>query len=134
MESLVNPLPRKKVLRAIASRTLKRETLGLEAYLWVAHRITGLILLLFLLFHLYTLSSIFSGEGAYNRVLESLDRPVMKIGEILLLWVVLFHILNGARLILFNLFPSIDHKRLGYVAAIASLVLAFVSVPFIVGT
>ena len=132
MVSLHVSVPRKKVLRQFVERTLQQERLGFEAYVWAVHRITGLLLLVFLTFHLFTLSSIFKGEVAYDRILSFMESPVVKVGEIMILWVVLFHSLNGLRLILFNLFPTINHKRFAYSISIISLILVSLSIPFII--
>ena len=125
-------MPKTKVLRRFVERTLQQERLGFEAYVWAAHRITGLLLLAFLIFHLFTLSSILRGDVAYNGILSFMESPVMKFGEIMLLWVVLFHSLNGFRLILFNLFPTINHKRFAYSISIISLILVSLSIPIII--
>jgi len=132
MVSLHMSVPRKKVLRRFVERTLQQERLGFEAYVWAAHRITGLLLLIFIIFHLFTLSSILRGEVAYDRILSFMESPVVKVGEIMLLWVVLFHSLNGFRLILLNLFPTINHKRFAYSISIMSLILVSLSIPFII--
>lgn len=122
---------RKSVIRHFIERTIGRERLGFEACTWAAQRITGLILLGFLIIHLYTLSSIWGGETVYNHAMKSMERPLIKIGEVGLLWVMLFHSLNGFRLILINLFPGINHKRLAYSIPIISLLLVFISFPLI---
>ena len=132
MVSLQMLTPKKRVLRRFVDRTLQQERLGFEAYVWAAHRITGLLLLAFLIFHLFTLSSILRGDVAYNGILSFMESPVMKFGEIVLLWVVLFHSLNGFRLILFNLFPTINHKRFAYSISIISLILVSLSIPIII--
>lgn len=125
--------PRKKVLRRFLSRTFQQERLGFEAYVWAVHRITGLILMAFLIFHLFTLSSIFAGSLSYDKILSSLDTPIVKAGEILLLWVIFFHVLNGLRLIVFNFFPAINHKRMAYAFSAVSLILALLSIPVVLG-
>ncbi|MFH0813878.1 MAG: hypothetical protein V2A69_13745, partial [Pseudomonadota bacterium] len=80
---------RKTVIRRFVERTLRGERLGFEAYAWVTQRITGLILVGFLIVHLYTLSSILGGEATYNQTMKALESPFIKIGELLLIWVVL---------------------------------------------
>ena len=132
MVALDMSVPKKKVFSRFVDRTLQQVPLGFEAYVWAAHRITGLLLLAFLIFHLFTLSSILRGDVAYNRILSFMESPVMKFGEIVLLWVVLFHSLNGFRLILFNLFPTINHKRFAYSISIISLILVSLSIPIII--
>ena len=122
---------RKTVTRRIVERTLRGEPLGFEAYTWTTQRITGLILLVFLTVHLYTLSSIFAGATAYDQAMRSLDRPLIKTGEFFLIWVVLFHSLNGLRLIFYNLFPELNHKRLAYSVCLGSVLLLLLSIPIV---
>lgn len=122
---------RKTVSRRFTERTIRREWLGFEAYAWVAQRITGLILLGFLFIHLYTLSSVLGGEATYNQAMKALERPLIKMGELFLVWVVLFHSLNGFRLILYNLFPALNHKGLAYSLSLISVLLCFFSIPLI---
>ena len=132
MVSLDTRVPKKKMLRRFMERTLQQERLGFEAYVWAVHRITGFLLLIFIILHFCTLSSIFKGKVAYDGILSFMESPVVKFGEIMILWVVLFHGLNGLRLILFNLFPTINHKRFAYSISIISLILVSLSIPFIV--
>ena len=132
MVSLHVTVPKKRVVRRFVERTLQQERLGFEAYVWAIHRITGLLLLIFIILHLCTLSSILKGEVAYDRILSFMESPIVKIGEIMILWVVFFHSLNGFRLILFNLFPTINHKRFAYSISIMSLILMSISIPFVI--
>ena len=129
MLSTDRPVHRKTVTRRFIERTIKGKPLGFEAYLWAAQRITGLVILAFLILHLYTLSSIFGGEAAYNQALQSMDKPMVKIGELLLLWVVLFHGLNGVRLVLLNVFSGFAHKSIAYLVPVFSLLLILFSIP-----
>lgn len=121
---------RQTVTRRFTERTIKREWLGFEAYAWAAQRITGLVLLGFLFLHLYTLSTVLSGEDIYNQTMRALERPLVKAGELLLIWVAVYHLLNGFRLITYNLFPGLNHKVLAYAVFVASILLCVSSIPF----
>ena len=121
---------RKTVSRRFTERTIKREWLGFEAYAWAAQRITGLVLLGFLFLHLYTLSAALSGEDIYNQTMRALEPPLVKAGELLLIWVAAYHLLNGFRLVIYNLFPGLNHKVLAYVVLFVSALLCFSSIPF----
>ncbi len=90
---------------------------------------TGIVLFVFLLFHLYTLSAILAGEAAYDQTMRSLNHPIIKAGELLLLWVILFHALNGLRLILLAFFPLLQHKALAYAVSLASIIITILSLP-----
>jgi succinate dehydrogenase / fumarate reductase, cytochrome b subunit len=73
----------------------------LERYLYLLHRVTGLGLLLFGLFHL-TVPTVFrvQGESLWNGSMELLSGPIFAAGELLVLVAFAFHALNGLRLIL----------------------------------
>jgi succinate dehydrogenase / fumarate reductase cytochrome b subunit len=112
-------------------RTAKRQWLGVEGYAWVLHRLTGLALVAFLLMHLYTLSSVRGGEAAFDRTMIALQRPLPKIGELMLLWAILFHGLNGLRLILINVLPGINHKIMAYGVFALTVAGIFISIPVV---
>jgi len=112
-------------------RTAKRQWLGVEGCAWVLHRLTGLALVAFLLVHLYTLSSVQGGEAAFDRAMKALQQPLPKIGESLLLWAVLFHGLNGLRLILINVLPRMNHKIMAYSVIAVSVAVSLICIPAI---
>jgi succinate dehydrogenase / fumarate reductase cytochrome b subunit len=120
---------RKGVIQRFTTRTLRGRPLGFEAYMWAAQRITGVIIFGFLMYHLYTLSTIFESKAAFDQVMKRFQRPLIKFGELLLVWIILVHALNGLRLILLNLFPGLNHKQLAYYASGASLILFLCSIP-----
>jgi succinate dehydrogenase / fumarate reductase cytochrome b subunit len=122
---------RQGVVSRFFRRTYSGERMNVGAYMWALQRITGLLLLLYLLLHLYTLSAAVGGIEVFDRAMEQLRQPMVKILEVLLLAVVFFHALNGARLILINIFIDIDQKKLAYGLTAAAFILAVISVPFI---
>jgi succinate dehydrogenase / fumarate reductase cytochrome b subunit len=73
----------------------------LERYLYLLHRITGLGLLLFGVFHL-TATTIFRVQGkvVWDATVAFLNNPALAAGEFLVLIAFAFHALNGLRLIL----------------------------------
>ncbi len=73
----------------------------LERYLYLLHRITGLGLLLFGLFHL-TVTTIFrvQGEAVWTSTIAFLDNPLLRVGEFLVVAAFSYHALNGLRLII----------------------------------
>ena len=121
----------RSVLRRLVKRTVKGQWLGVEGCAWVLHRLTGLALVAFLLMHLYTLGSVQGGEAAFDQAMKALQRPLPKIGELLLLWAILFHGLNGLRLILLNVLPRMNHKIMAYVVIAVSVAVVFISIPAI---
>ncbi len=73
----------------------------LERYLYILHRVTGLGILLFLLLHL-TMTTVFriQGQDIWEATMSILHNPWFKIGEYLVVVALVYHSLNGLRLIL----------------------------------
>lgn len=122
---------KKTVLQKIIDRTFAEDKMGLGAYVWLAHRISGLVLLLFFVVHLFTLSNIIDGETIFNQKMKLMDAPWVKAGEIILIAVLLFHCFNGLRLILMNIFPRSNENVLAYISIIASIVFTLAVIPVI---
>lgn len=69
---------------------------------WIMHRVSGVGVLVFLLAHILDTASIGWGPEVYNAVLKIFQHPVAKVGEIALIAGVLYHALNGVRVILID--------------------------------
>jgi len=76
---------------------------GLPFIISWAHRLSGALLVVFIWFHIYTLSFLMSA-GAYADKMKLYDLPVVVFIEWALALPVLFHALNGGRLILYESF------------------------------
>lgn len=75
---------------------------GLERYLYSAQRLSGVLLLLYLIAHVI-ISGLRVNEPLWTKVMGALDRPGVHVLEFLLLVIVAFHGFNGLRLILVEL-------------------------------
>jgi succinate dehydrogenase / fumarate reductase, cytochrome b subunit len=67
---------------------------------WVAHRITGVLIFFFLLAHVIDTAMVRVSPEAYNTAVETYKNPVVGVMEIGLVAAVLFHALNGIRVVL----------------------------------
>jgi succinate dehydrogenase / fumarate reductase, cytochrome b subunit len=67
---------------------------------WVAHRITGVTLFFFLFVHVIDTAMVRVSPEAYNTAVETYKTPVVGIMEVGLVAAVLFHALNGIRIVL----------------------------------
>lgn len=67
------------------------------------HRLSGILLVSFLLFHIYTLSSL-SAPGSYESKIALYKIPILTFLEWAFAVPVIFHALNGGRLILYESF------------------------------
>lgn len=70
-----------------------------------AHRIAGLILVLYMLFHIFTLSALYE-PAAFASKMKFVNHFVFSFLEWALSVPVIFHALNGARLILYEAFGT----------------------------
>lgn len=87
---------------------------GIGQTAYILHRFTGLAVLLFLMIHIIDTLVVRFDPEAYNRLVEIYRAAWFKPFEVGLAASVLFHALNGVRIIIIDLFdiPSLYHKRL----------------------
>lgn len=67
---------------------------------WVGHRITGVLIFVFLLVHVLDTSLVRVSPEAYDAVIATYKNPVVGLGEAGLVAAVLFHAFNGVRIML----------------------------------
>src|SRR5262245_59333988 len=72
-------------------------------------RITGVLLLFYLLLHVLTIHKLSEGPAAFDAALATFKNPFFKLLEIALLGTVILHALNGVRITLIDL--GIGHER-----------------------
>jgi len=64
---------------------------------WVAHRVTGVLIFFFLFAHVLDTALVRVSPDAYDRVIDTYKTPVVNLMEVGLTGAVLFHALNGMR-------------------------------------
>jgi len=74
---------------------------------WVLHRLTGVGVLLFLCLHILDTSLIVLGPEHYNRMVAFYRLPAFRVLEVGLFASLLFHALNGVRIILIDFRPDL---------------------------
>lgn len=67
---------------------------------WVAHRISGVTLFFFLFAHVIDTAMVRVSPDAYNTAVEAYKNPVVGVMEVGLVAAVVFHALNGVRIVL----------------------------------
>lgn len=82
----------------MAQGTLYRGREGMWS--WVAHRITGVAVYLFLLVHVLDTALVRVDANVYDAVIASYKTPIVNLLEVGLVAAVLFHAFNGIRVIL----------------------------------
>lgn len=91
------PSPRSKPSRR---RTLYRGDPAMWS--WVLHRISGAAIFFFLFVHVVDTALVRVSPEAYNAVIETYKTPIIGLMEIGLVAAVLYHALNGIRVVLID--------------------------------
>ena len=64
---------------------------------WVAHRVTGVLIFFFLFAHVLDTALVRVSPDSYNRIIDTYKTPIVNLMELGLVAAVLFHSLNGLR-------------------------------------
>ncbi len=83
---------------------------------WIAHRITGVAIILFLFAHVVDTALVGWGQEAYNKVVSVYHNPFIRLLELGLVAAVIYHALNGIRIMVIDFWPRASdwNQRLVY--------------------
>jgi len=70
------------------------------SWAWIFHRISGIALIAYVFMHIWSLSPLANGEKAFNDKMALYSTPLFSVIEWLLFAFVLFHSLNGVRIVI----------------------------------
>ena len=73
---------------------------------WIAHRVTGVAIILFLFAHVVDTALVGWGPEAYNKVVSVYHNPFIRLLELGLVAAVIYHALNGLRIMVIDFFPK----------------------------
>jgi succinate dehydrogenase / fumarate reductase cytochrome b subunit len=73
---------------------------------WIFHRLTGVGVLIFLFTHILDIYLIGFGPDMFNKVMAIYTHPVFRISEVFLFAAVLYHALNGIRIVIIDFWPN----------------------------
>ncbi len=66
---------------------------------WLLNRATGIAITFYLVLHIWVIHHLAEGPQGFDRVMGFVQQPLFKLAEIGLLGVVLFHAMNGVRIL-----------------------------------
>lgn len=97
------------------------------SWAWIYHRVTGIALIGYLFLHIYSLSTLTQGREVFEKKMQSfLSGPFLLLEWVLFIFV-LFHSLNGVRIVLVDWADGAKyHKSLYRVSWIVGIVLFLV--------
>lgn len=91
---------------------------------FLLRRITGVALVLYLLLHIWVIGGINSGEDTFNSRMEFLGKPFFRVLEIGLLAAVVYHGIDGIRLLMVHYLNVTEYRKsLFYAALVVSAIL-----------
>jgi len=92
---------------------------------WILHRVTGVGVFIFLMVHIVDTSFIGWGPELYNKTMALYRLPFFRVGEVVLAGMVLYHALNGVRIIIIDFWPqaTVVHRKLVYAVAVVFAVI-----------
>jgi len=90
---------------------------GIGQWSWAFHRITGILVFTFLVGHIVDTYAVGFGPELYDETIELYKQWWFKPVEVALVAAVLYHALNGVRVILFDFWPNLvlRQKAFAYV-------------------
>jgi succinate dehydrogenase / fumarate reductase cytochrome b subunit len=106
---------------------------GREGYwAWLLHRVSGVAIILFLFLHVLDTSLVGFGPQAYETFVSLYRQPVFRVLEVALAGAVLYHGINGIRIIVIDFIEDATRiqRQLWYIVW-ASFVVIFLPVAFI---
>lgn len=79
---------------------------------WVAHRVTGVLTFFFLFAHVLDTALVRVSPESYNKIIETYKNPLVNLMEVGLVGAVLYHSLNGIRVMLIDFWArGARHQR-----------------------
>ena len=98
---------------------------------WIFHKFTGWVLIGYLFTHIAVLSTATANPDTYNTTLQGLEGlSFVRIGEVGLLAVAVFHILNGIRLLFVDLGVGLESQdKSFYASLVVTAIIVVASVP-----
>jgi succinate dehydrogenase / fumarate reductase, cytochrome b subunit len=94
---------------------------------WALHRLAGVMVLLFLFVHVADTALIGWGPKYYNFFVKLYSSHFFRLGEVLLAAGLLFHALNGVRIMLIDFWESGTNVQRGlFYAVVVAFIIVFV--------
>ncbi len=110
---------------------------GIGMWAWILFRISGLVLAAYLFVHIWVISQgRVNGPSSLNSLFSTFDKPFLVFLDSMLVAAVLYHALNGVRVLFMDFGLGIQrHKAVFWVcmlvAAVALVGFAYKALPFI---
>jgi succinate dehydrogenase / fumarate reductase cytochrome b subunit len=100
---------------------------------WIAHRVTGVAIILFLFAHVADTALVGWGPDAYNKVVSVYKNPFIRLLELGLVAAVIYHALNGVRIMIIDFWPKAnDWNRQLIYGTVGLFVLGMIPITYLI--
>jgi succinate dehydrogenase / fumarate reductase cytochrome b subunit len=100
---------------------------GVGMWAWLLFRIAGVVVAFYLFVHIVIISlGRLSGAQTLDSVFKTFDKPLFLLADLLLVWAVVFHGLNGVRVLLMDVGVGVHSHKAVFVCAMVLAVALFV--------
>jgi succinate dehydrogenase / fumarate reductase, cytochrome b subunit len=91
---------------------------------WIGHRLSGIGVLVFLFLHVVETATVLFGPEVYDFTQTFYHNLPAKLGEVLLMAALVYHALNGIRVIVMDFWPRLTlyYRPLTYGVVVATVV------------
>lgn len=91
---------------------------------WIGHRLSGIGVLVYLFMHILETTMVAFGPDVYNTTLGFFANLPARLGEIVLMAALVYHALNGLRVIAMDFWPGLTaiYRPLTYGVIVATVV------------
>ena len=91
---------------------------------WLGHRLSGIGVLVYLFMHIVETSTVLFGPDVYNAAVGIFKNLPARIGEVVLMAALVYHALNGLRVIAMDFWPGLTvyYRPLTYGVITATIV------------
>ena len=90
---------------------------------WMLHRATGLGILFYLIIHVVDTATVIYWPDFYDHALALYRHPVFRFGELFIIFAVLFHAVNGLRIVIQDFWPMMMLRQRELLYATTAIVL-----------
>jgi succinate dehydrogenase / fumarate reductase cytochrome b subunit len=91
---------------------------GVGMWAWLLHRVSGLVLVAYLFAHIIVISQAQKGSETFDKLFKTLESPLFVVLDLVLLGAVLYHMMNGIRVLLFDFGVAIKKQKTVFYAVI----------------
>ena len=101
------------------------KTTGFISFLF--RRISGMALALYLFMHIWVIGSVNAGPDAFDARMATVNAPVFKLLEVLLLAAVIYHGFDGIRILIVDFFHITEYRKSMFYAMFVMFILVLIA-------